>query len=209
MQTAEKKLAAVQAERLDNSAADAETRRNARNLAADEEELKELLKGLVQQHDILEQQQRDLTVRSPTDGQALTWNIKQLLEARPVQRGQTLLTVGDLDGPWVLELHVPDYRTGHVLRAREALDGELAVSFALTSDPGMVHEGKIVEVALAAEQDETIGPTVLATVYFDRRDVAGLRPGATAIGKIHCGRRAVGYVWLHDLFEWAQSHWWW
>jgi multidrug efflux pump subunit AcrA (membrane-fusion protein) len=209
MQTAAKKLAAVQAERLENAPQTPETRRNLHQLTADEEELKELLKGLGEQHDILERQQRDLVVRGPIDGQALTWNLKQLLEARPVQRGQTLLTVADLDGPWVLELHLPDDRTGHVLAARDELKRDLEVSFALTAEPGIVYQGRIADVALATELDETTGPTVLVTVDFDRGDVQGLRPGATVIGKIHCGRRAVGYVWLHDLFEAVQSRWWW
>ena len=31
-------------------------------------------------------------------GQALTWNLEELLAARPVERGQSLLTVADLYG---------------------------------------------------------------------------------------------------------------
>ena len=116
MQTAEKKLAAVQAERLTNVPAAPDTRRNLHQLTADEEELKELLKGLRDQREFSSAAQRPRR-RSPLDGQALTWNLKQLLEARPVQRGQTLLTVADLDGPWELELHLPDHRAGHVLAA--------------------------------------------------------------------------------------------
>ncbi len=190
MQTAQKKLAAVQAERLTNAPQGPETRRNIHQLTADEEELKELLKGLAEQHEILERQRNDLILRGPIDGQALTWNLKQSLEARPVQRGQSLLTVADLDGPWVLELHLPDYRTGHVLTARDELKRYLDVSFALSADPGTVYQGRIADVALATELDETNGATVLVTVDFDRRDVQGLRPGATVIAKIHCGRRA-------------------
>ena len=158
---------------------------------------------------ILERQQSDLVVRSPIDGQAMTWNLKELLESRPVQRGQTLLTVADLDGPWVAELHVPDHRAGHVLAARDAMQPDLKVSFALASDPGTVYEGKISDVALSTELDDTAGATVLVTVAFDRAQVHGLRPGATVLAEIHCGRAALGYVWLHDLFEFVQSHWWW
>lgn len=105
-----------------------------------------------------------------------------------MQRGQSLLTVADLDGPWVLELHLPDYRTGHVLTVRDELKRYLDVSFALSADPGTVYQGRIADVALATELDETNGATVLVTVDFDRRDVQGLRPGATVIAKIHCGR---------------------
>ena len=209
MQTAEKKLAAVQAERLTNVPAAPDARRNLHQLTADEEELKKLLEGLREQRVILEGQRSELTVRSPLDGQTLTWNLRELLEARPVQRGQALLTVADLNGPWELELHLPDYRAGHILAARSQFGDELDVSFALTSEPGTVYRGKIADMALSTELDDKSAPTVLVTVELDRDKVAGLRPGATAIAQIHCGRRAIGYVWLHDLFETVQSHWWW
>jgi len=209
MQTAEKKLAAVQAERLKNAPSAPDARRNLHQLTADEEELKKLLEGLREQHAILEAQRGELTVRSPLDGQTLTWNLRELLEARPVQRGQTLLTVADLDGPWELELYLPDYRAGHILAARAQQGAELDVSFALTSEPGTVYRGKITDMALSTRFDEKSEPTVLVTVGLDRKEVEGLRPGATVIAQIHCGRRSIGYVWLHDLFEAIQSHWWW
>jgi HlyD family secretion protein len=208
MQTAAKKLATVEAERLENAPARDDARRDRHELAADEEELKELLAGLGEQRAILQQRQDDLTIRSPIDGQALSWNIKQSLEARPVERGQALLTVGDLAGPWVLELHVPDDRTGQVLAARDRLRPDLDVSFVLASEPGKVIDGRIAEMALATELDKKAEPTVLVAVDFDKRDVEGLRPGGTAHAKIHCGRRSLGYVWLSDLFHYVQSLWW-
>ncbi len=209
IQTTQKKLAAVQAERLENAPQVAAARRSPHQLTADEEELKELVKGLHLQRDIIERQKRDLVVRSPIDGQALTWNLKRLLESRPVERGQALLTVGDLDGPWVLELHVPDNRAGHVLQARDEIEQGLEVSFALLSEPGTTYQGRIINVAMSTELDEATSPTILVTVGFDRGALAGLRPGATVTAQIHCGRRALGYVWTHDLIEFVTSHWWW
>jgi multidrug efflux pump subunit AcrA (membrane-fusion protein) len=208
MQTAQTKLAAVRAERLTNAPASPESRRKPHELSAEEEDLKEQIKGLGEQQKILEAQRADLTVRSPIDGEALTWNIKQLLEARPVARGQALLTVGDLKGPWVLELDVPDDRAGFVLAARDELQSDLDVSFTLASEPGKECRGRVSEVALATELDLANEPTVLVTVDFDKREVAGLRPGATALARVHCGRRPIGYVWLHDLYHYVQSLWW-
>ncbi len=99
IQTLEKRLAAVQAERLSNDRDKSDNRRQPHQLTADEEEIKQQLAGLAHQREILETQQRDLVVRSPIDGQALTWNLEELLEARPVERGQSLLTVADSTGP--------------------------------------------------------------------------------------------------------------
>jgi hypothetical protein len=209
MQTAEKRLAAVRAERLSNARASDQRPRDEHQLTADEEELKERLKGLADQQAILKRQSDDLVLRSPIDGQALTWNLQSLLEARPVERGQALLRVADLEGPWEVELRVPDDRTGHVLAAREALRPDLEVSFALASDPALQYRGRISQLALATEVDDAKGATVLAKVSFDRKGLAELRPGATVLAKIHCGRASLGYVWLHELFEFVQTHWWW
>src|SRR5690606_5960269 len=112
-------------------------------------------------------------------------------------RGQALLTVADLDGPWILELRVADDRAGHVLEARSKQD-DLEVTFLLASDPQHEYQGRITDVALATELDEAHDSALRVTVEFPKRDVPGLRPGATAIAKIHCGRRSLGYVWLHD-----------
>jgi multidrug efflux pump subunit AcrA (membrane-fusion protein) len=207
-QTAEKKLASVRAERLSNLPAGPETRRRPHELAAEEEELKELLKGLAEQKKILDAQQAALTVRSPIDGDALTWNIKQQLEARPVERGQALVTIGDLAGPWMLELDVPDDRAGYLLEAQQSLSPNLDVTFTPVGEPGSEFHGRITEVARSAELDELDQPRVRVQVEFDKDDVAGLRPGATALARVHCGRRSIGYVWLHDLYHYVQSLWW-
>ncbi len=209
IQTAEKKLAAVQAERLSNARATPDDRRDAHQRTADEEELKEQLKGLADQRNLLTSQRDALVIRSPIDGESITWNIKELLAARPVERGQALLSVADLDGPWVVELRVPDNRAGHVLAARSAADSPLDVSFALSAEPGVEYQGRLTDVALSTEVDDVAGPTVLATVAFDRDAVAGLRPGATILARIHCGQRSLGYVWLHDIYEFVQTHLWW
>ncbi|MGD9723899.1 MAG: GAF domain-containing protein [Pirellulales bacterium] len=208
MQTAEKKLSAVRAERLNNDRSQNDQRRDMHHLTADEEELKEQLNGLAQQRAILAAQQKSLVVRSPIGGEALTWNLNQLLAARPVERGQALVTVADLAGPWVVELHVSDHRMGHVLDARQALRSDLPVSFALASQPGTEYEGHIADAAMTTELDDVAGPTVLVTVAIDRNEVAGLRPGATVLARIHCGRRSLGYVWLHEFYEFLQTLWW-
>ncbi len=209
IQTAQKKLAAVQAERLSNARATPDNRRDAHQRTADEEELKEQLRGLEDQRHLLTTERDALVIRSPIDGEALTWNVQELLSARPVERGQALLTVADLDGPWVVELRVADNRTGHVLAARLATENPLDVSFALAAEPGVEYDGKLTDVALSTDVDDIDGPTVLATVAFDRDAVAGLRPGATVLARIHCGQRSLGYVWLHDIYEFVQTHWWW
>jgi hypothetical protein len=104
-------------------------------------------------------------------------------------------------------LQVADDRTGHLLAARDEL-GELNTRFLLASDPGQEYQGRVTNIAPTTELNAEQQPMVRVTVAFDKNAVPALRPGATAIAKVHCGRRSLGYVWLHDLYEYVHSLWW-
>jgi len=201
LQTTRKQQAAVEAERLQNPRQTSEELRRYHQLTAEEEELKTRVRGLEEQYKIVRQQQSKLEVRSPIEGQVLTWDLEKLLEARPVQRGQILMTVARLEGPWILELQVPDDRIAYVMAAQEEFGPELAVSFVLATDPGVTYRGRIEKVGVRteiAESDESIVPV---SVSIDRDEIPELVPGATVVARIDCGRRSIGYVWLHDVWE--------
>jgi hypothetical protein len=204
-QTARKRLASVQAARLDVNPQTAADREKYNQLTAEEEEVRELLKGLERQHEVLQVQRADLSVKSPLTGQVITWNVRQSLESRPVQRGQVLLQVADLSGPWVLEVEVPDDRVGHVLLAQDELQRNLPVSFMIATEPGVVYRGAIDKVALATDVRPPERANVLVTVAIDRDQVPQLRPNATAVARIYCGRRSIGFVWFHSIWELIQK----
>ena len=42
---------------------------------------------------------------------------------------------------------------------------------------------------------------MLVKVAIDKGDLDYLRPGADVMAKIHCGRRSLGYVWFHDVYQ--------
>jgi hypothetical protein len=169
------------------------------------EEAQELLRGLEQQYAILEQRRSELAIRSPMRGKVLTWNLRQLLEARPVLRGQVMMSVADLDGPWRLELRIPDRRIAHVLAAQKETADNLPVSFVLATDPARKLEGEIDQVGMRTEVAETEDAFVLTMVRIDRDQVPQLILGATVMAKIHCGKRSIGYVWLHEFVDTIRS----
>ena len=208
IQTAQARLSAIQASLLATGRdSPSNTTEKINQLTAEQEEVKSLLESLHKQQLILTAQRKDLELRSPIAGTVLTWNAKDLLAARPVVRGQALLTVDDLAGPWVVELQVTDNRIGHVIDAQQQEKAELPATFILATEPGVNHDGRVARVALATETDKSTGSTVQVTVDFDRTSIPPeqLRPGATVVAKIHCGRRSLGYVWLHELWETIQS----
>lgn len=175
-------------------------------------------KALVDQKNLYLQQHAKLTVTSPMDGQIVTWDVEERLDRRPVERGQVLLRVADPTGSWQLELHMPEHRMGHILRALGELKAEnaaegrnekLLVTFILATDPGMSFEGYVTEIDQAAEIRGEEGNTVLIKVEIDKKSLQDrgvkLRPGATVTAKVYCGRRSVGYVWFHDAIAFVQS----
>jgi hypothetical protein len=48
-------------------------------------------------------------------------------------------------------------------------------------------------------------PSVEVRVAIDEGSLAAARPGMNAQVRIHCGRRSLGYVWLHDVWETVYS----
>ncbi len=206
LQTTQQRLVAIEAERLQSRHETPEENRRFYRLTAEEEELKEWARSLQRQYEIVQEQKSVLEVRSPIDGQVLTWNIKTLLEARPVQQGQLLATVASLRGAWVLELEVPGDRIADVLAAQKEFGRRVDVSFVLATDPGVVYRGQLEDLAPRVEIGEAEESVVLATVSIAGEEIPDLMPGATVVGKIYCGRRSLGYVWLHDLIQTVR--WW-
>jgi hypothetical protein len=62
------------------------------------------------------------------------------------------------------------------------------------------------------ESGATPSATVLVKVALDSLDLTAaarreLRPGVSARAQIECGRRSLGYVWLHDIWDKAVEWW--
>jgi multidrug efflux pump subunit AcrA (membrane-fusion protein) len=203
-QTARKRLEALGAGRVGKRFTTNEELQEYQRMTAEEAEIKAELAGLGEQEKILSQQQADLTVKSPLAGEVLTWDVANLLQARPVGRGQTLLVVANVAGPWVLELQLPDEQAGHVLAAYQQAQQQqrpVEVEYMLATQPGEKYGGQIKAVSLSTEMDREQRPSVKVSIALNDQRHPELRPGATATAQIACGQRALGYVWLHDLID--------
>ncbi len=179
-------------------------------LSASEREYEQQLANLESELALLNSERDSLVVRSPIAGRVLTWDLANRLAARPVERGEVLVTVADLAANWQLELAVADDRIGHVLaaQAKEEKDA-LPVQFRLRSADAS-YTGHIERIGMTASVDTkdaaAARPTVDVVVAFDKSELTdearrNLRPGVTARAEIDCGRSALGYVWLHDIWD--------
>jgi hypothetical protein len=173
-------------------------------------ESKEKLDSLENQKTVFQAQIDDLTVKSPIDGQVVTSDLKKHLDKRPVKRGDFLLRVADTKGPWELELHMTDDRMGHIDRQENLQHGtknpDLVVNYRVDTAPGSQHKGTIDKLPLDVNPEKEKGNVALIRVKIDKNEIeqADRVAGASVSGKVHCGRRSLGYVWFHDLFAFIQ-----
>jgi hypothetical protein len=131
----------------------------------------------------------------------LTWDLEQLLSDRPVQRGQALLSVGDTEGEWIVELETPGDQIGYVLEAMQDESNPPIVTFEMTTERGRQYDGRITRIATRTELNSDGHSMVRLTVHFMADSTAAFRPGATVFARISCGQRSIGYVYLHDIID--------
>lgn len=174
-------------------------------------ELEVTLRSLEQQRELLLSKRQQLTVYSPADGEVITWDVKNLLRERPVRRGDVLMEVANPDGPWQLEVFMPERRMGHIARMRNHIkarnpDDDLEVEYVLASQPDKTLRGKVKEIHQAAEVREDHGNVVVMKVAIDKADLPpGVRPGAAVSAKVYCGRVSLVYWLLHDVIDFVRT----
>jgi multidrug efflux pump subunit AcrA (membrane-fusion protein) len=198
-------------ERIVNSNYDlTETERNEKESHITQ--LKASIASLRAQLALWDKKKDKLQVRSPMDGQCITWNVEDRLRNRPVTKGEELLQIADPASPWELEVEMPESRMGHIAKAKAAAEKEgkkLPVTFILALNPGETLKGTVEDIERSAKVRGETGNTVLVRVSFDqnrlREVVENPNVGNTATAKVHCGKRAIGYVWFHDLVDFIRS----
>ena len=124
-----------------------------------------------------------------------------------------MLEVADLNEPLFLELELPEKREGHLdeyiaqqdLRSQQ--DPSLDVTYILATDPDQDLHAKLMldSISMRADAHEEHGAIVKMHAIPEQADLRKLnpRPGAKVIAKVHCGRRASGFVFLHEVIEWC------
>jgi hypothetical protein len=164
---------------------------------------------------LLAERHEALTLRSPIAGEVLTPDVQSLLSSRPVERGQALLTIADVGSGWQLRAEVPQRDVGDVVEAQAAAVASnpptsVAASFRLSGDVTSTYPAHVVAIDSAAplEADglEDAAAPVKVRLAVDATPPAAARPGMAASVRIDCGRRSLGYVWLHDaavtIYRW-------
>jgi multidrug efflux pump subunit AcrA (membrane-fusion protein) len=148
----------------------------------------------------------------------LNANFKEELTNREVKPSDPILRLGAKDGPWEIELKIPQKHIGQVLAAFERLKQagkpeELEVDLLLRNDPTRTFKGKLPRSKMAGEavpnQQESgeAEPVVTAIVTLDDIDPAYRVPPALLLSgtevhaKVRCGNHRLGYAMFYGVWE--------
>lgn len=198
--TAGERLAAIAAARTERRSR-TESVDTALPLSAEGQQIRERLASLKRQAELLDDRQEALTLRSPIAGRVLTLDVQSLLAARPVERGQHLFTVADVQSGWQLRAEVAQDDLGKLLRDSDE-NSLRGVRYRLVGEPGRDYQGRLVEVAAAAVLDAdhltAEAPAVPVVVEAVDEVSVAARPGMSATVRIGCGEYSLGYILFHD-----------
>lgn len=168
------------------------------------------IEGGLEQVGVLRSQVELLQVKAPSAGTITTFQLEQLLSNRPVQRGEVLMEIMQEDGPWRLELEVPDHRMGHILyRQQELKQAKLPLQFMMATSAEVTYEGQLDTSSTRTVLTQDTGSVVEAFADINPEDFKRLadnrRVGAEVTAWVLCGKKPLGYVLFGDVIEFLQK----
>ena len=159
--------------------------------------------------ELLNRRLADLDVLAPAAGVVVTFDLGRRLQNRPVNRGELLVEVMNDNGPWELELTVPDYRMGHVGAALKAVEAQTTtVSFVTANDVETTLQGRITAVGTRTDVSPEDGVFVKVRVSMESAALSEKLIGAEASARITCGECSLLYAVFGDAWEFVLRHWW-
>ena len=156
--------------------------------------------------DFFKQQQRELLVKSPIQGVVVGGDLKRELKDRPLQRGDVLFRIADMDGPWRLRLLIADRDGAYVQKALE--HGPLHFEWGMENSTRRGLRATLISISREVDQHPTLGPcrSAIADVSLSQLEQPVI--GALAYGRIACGRQPLWFIWSRPMVEFLQKRFW-
>ena len=165
--------------------------------------------GALEQEKILKERLKRLTVLAPITGTVTTFQVQQLLENRPVKRGDLLLQVMDDQADWQLELEIAEHRVGRILKAQQNLGPHLPIEYRLLTSPESSFEATLKSLGTRIVTAEEQGSVLEARATLDPNNLPSRAIGADVRARISCGESSLGDVLFGDVIEFIQKYLWW
>lgn len=175
--------------------------------------LQEQLAAKVKLQSLLNQKQQALEITSPIDGTIITRDPQRRLSDLPVNASQMLLQVSRQDGPWELEIRIPQNKIAYVDEAmakaiQNGGDGKLHVEFATATNPNETLMGNLISVSDRTFPDQQGVPHYRGIVSdIDIKPLEKPRPGAGVTVRIFCGKVPLGFYCFYQPWDWFRTWW--
>ncbi len=171
----------------------------------------------VKQLDQLEKRKAEkLYIKAQASGRIPDFQLRQLLEDRPVRAGDHLFDImNDGEGSqWHMELLVEEKRMGHLLKAQRdrVVNGqspELEGEFKLASQPEKEFTCHLTKVATRSTTDTELGTVFELTAEANAgQDLPPQRIGVEVTVHLYCGKTSLAYWCFGDVVEFVQKYVW-
>lgn len=180
---------------------------DAREMQGKEMTLVAQLKTIDESLEHRRQQIESLKVRAPMAGKITSWDLSKTLNERPVVTGQVLFDIADLSKPVHILLNMPDKRMHHLdSKLDESGEEPLVVDFILASEPDKTRmatlDASTIELRTTTDKDD--GEVVRMKAYPTADSLTGVKitQGAKVTADVHVGKKPLGYVLGHEIYEW-------
>lgn len=173
--------------------------------SVEQAELIKKIESIKSQVALIDTQIQSLQVTAPFSGQVFRERMQEELLGRPVQQGQYLMQIAALEGPWELQLRIPEKEIRHVLEARQLTPDDLKLTFALETAPELERVSHIDHLSATTDLDSQGRLSTLAIGRVEKSEIPDVRFGAGVLAKIHCGPRSLLFLMSRPLLEfWAR-----
>lgn len=154
----------------------------------------------------LEKERGELLLRAPLHGVVIANDLDRELRNRPLQRGDTLFRIAATDGPWQLQLAIPDRDSGIVEQALR--DGPIPIQWGLESGTSHQQTATLSSMRSDVVWHPSRGSHRTAIAAIAEGALAQPALNAATFARIPCGTRPVWYVWSRPLIEFLQKRFW-
>lgn len=177
---------------------------SAKEVSSDRRVLEIRLSELEKQLDLLTQRQAGLVIRSPIAGvvsMVIPDDLGSLTAGRPIQLGQSVIRVIDLDAGYRVELDVPDDEMGYVVTAMgRAEQHPVHCRFRFRSQPEMERTGVMTQLQATATTNQ-LGQLVVVGLVEPTEQEGEFAAESGVVGWIDCDRASVGFVLCRKVIE--------
>ena len=207
LETERVRLSSLRTTRLTEEAG-APSRNGVEQALGGEQAVRQRIEDLESRLQLLKSQESGLIIRADARGRVFRRQLEQDLNSRPVQQGDFLFDLIPEESTWHLEVEVPEELFCYLPAAPSGGIQSVPARFHFASEP----DERLQAVVSRAEDSVLIQDgRSYSVVYAMIDDASKARSekhkhlGASVSVRIHCGRRAVGFVLFREFSEFIRE----